>query len=1086
MNILLLDPSEEIIDFIDPDLCEIEETYEVGQVKSIKLTYKFTDFEEEKDKFKIGNKIFITNHSHLEDCLYLINTKVTQDLFDENQFVVEAEEVLVELVNAPVFTQNELKASNGFNYEDSNGKRIVTIDWNALSYWFGEYFNIGVIQELSRGKLNTITLRGSISRLQLLRDIETQTGNTFVTRYEKDVLNNTIHRYLDFLNPVSVKQWQLNIEYDFYVDYGDEGCFTSEEGGVPCEEDPDFEYEDDDFVKQDYSTLPENLTFRLTDGEKTLTTTDGEEIVRTAEELGITDTEHNVLIQLSYNGEGYGFTSYNKSYVYVDEHLTGEASNGYIPEWTLPSEYLDAVVPTGSYFEMYDTEHERVIYRTKIRYAIGVPQVDLLSFTDNINDIQLEIDETNTVKSTQPLFDNTTLSYSQMNSLITSWKNLEVEKAQVIPLTLSKFMIKADTLAHAEQQLGTWELDENYYVRYANPNDKKASTAADNEWEFYRATSYTRAPFHKISGDLDIYSDMKKADNEYVTTRTDQVCKRERGTHNKMGNISTKNENIYLIYNELAKNLKQNRYPAINLTVDVANLKNHHYNNYTIYDKVGIRLPGYKEVVTAQIQKTVKYLHEIGKNSVTLNNYSILDHGKQDVTYIDADGASWYYPHTKVIKMTLVNQDYDSEDPSSIQYPPNQMITFQLYSVEKSSKKLQKVYTKLTNSRGQASVTLKPDPGEYALDIVFGGSEEFLDCTLEIPITIGGYKPEAKKTTKKDKKKTKKTSKKKSKHKTQQIIKRKYYVYKYWDRWGRSPDKKTILAIGKSSAGAKDPKGCCKYYACEFINRCPTCGRATLAWGIGWAKGNYGTFTYPNGVKRGEGSSIEGGVYCMHCDADFSIFGADRKVGSHRRLTHYKHSKVTKGRKYIQSSKSIADKLKAGVLLKEKVKRIEVYQRQDNGAYISAGMPNSLRREARGVIKNKVGTAAAKAIAKYVARTTEWRNYMGFRHSATWVRRHRTGNCCDLARYTLALMDAGGLLKDYKLKFVHVTGGIGGHVFCRFTTKSTGRTRVVDPCKAWPLTWGHYVHGYGRLPGKEVKYTGWEQIKCPTCWIDGL
>ena len=64
--------------------------------------------------------------------------------------------------------------------------------------------------------MNRITVNGTMNRLNLLRSIEEQTGNRFVTRYEKDLLDNTIHRYLDFLNPVNVsKNWKLNIEYDF-------------------------------------------------------------------------------------------------------------------------------------------------------------------------------------------------------------------------------------------------------------------------------------------------------------------------------------------------------------------------------------------------------------------------------------------------------------------------------------------------------------------------------------------------------------------------------------------------------------------------------------------------------------------------------------------------------------------------------------------------------------------------------------------------------------------------------------------------------------------------------------------------------
>ncbi len=1067
MNIILLDPRGEIISFIDPDLCEIEETQEISQVKSIKMTYKFVDFEEEKYKFKIGNKIFVSNHPYIEDCLYVINTKLTEDLFGENQFVVPAEEVLVELLNAPVFTQNELVSANGFTYTDHNGKREVTIDWNALCYWFGDYFNIGVIQDVSKGKLKKMSITGTISRLQLLRDIESVTGNVFVTRYEKDVLTNTIHGYLDFLNPLSVKNWEMNIEYDFYIDYGDEGCFDGE--GNPTDEDPDFD--DTIFVgKNNYSTLPENMEFRVTNNETVL-------VSRTADEIGLTETDNDILIQLSYNGEGYGLTFNNKSYVYVDESRTCDASNGYVEEWSTPLSFYNATIPNGSYFEIYDLEHERVIYRTKIRYAIGMPQIDLLSFTDNINDIQLEIDETNTVQSTQPVLSIDSLTYSQMNTLINDWINFEVEKGEIIPLSLSKFMIKAETLTQARQQLGTVSKDDNYYARYYNPNDKKASSAENNEWEFYRAISYTRAPFTKRAGEIYISSEMNTGSNAYVTTRPDQNG-RDNVIHTKMGNISTKQENLFLIYNELANNLKQNQYPQLNLTVDVANLKDNEYNNYSIYDKVNIKVPGYKEFINAKIEKTVKYLHEIGKNTVTLSNYSINDHAQQDATYIDADNTSWYYPHTKNVTARLINQDYNSQDPQSIQYPPNQLISFQLYKVEKNSKKIQNVYNKITNEYGQASINLKIDPGDYTLNIVYGGSEEFLDSNLEINLTVGGYKPETKKNTKKQDKKTTQSSKRKTKQKTATTIKKGYWEYHYWDQWGRSPDKLTILAIGKISAGSKDPDvSYANYYACEFINKCPHCGKPTLAWGIHWAKGNYGKFLYPNGVKQGEGSSLEGGVYCQTCDADFSIFGADRGK-SHKHLTHYKKSKVTGGKKYVKSSRSAADKLKAGILLKEKIKRIEILQQQANGAWISKGMPNSLIKKARSIVGTKVGTKAAEKIVDYCAHKIDYSSYSEFHHSPTWVNRNKRGNCCDQARYCLALLDAAGLQKMYKLSFVHVTGGKGGHVFCRLTTRATGKTRVVDPCKTSPPgPWGHYVHGYGKLPGRETAYGGWNQVK---------
>ena len=228
VNIVILDNTENFIQFLDPELCEATESISENGLRSLKLEYKFQDAEEDKELFKIGNKIWISGDKRLKDCLYIINTKVETDFFDENCFTLEVEEVLVELNNAPIFTQNEITTQRGFTYNDTNGVREVTVDFNALNYWFGKYFNIGVIQQVTTGILQNITVSGTTTRMDLLRYIEECTGNVFVTRYEKDILTNTIHRYLDFLNPTTVKPWSFNIEYDFIEDEGGDGVFDSE------------------------------------------------------------------------------------------------------------------------------------------------------------------------------------------------------------------------------------------------------------------------------------------------------------------------------------------------------------------------------------------------------------------------------------------------------------------------------------------------------------------------------------------------------------------------------------------------------------------------------------------------------------------------------------------------------------------------------------------------------------------------------------------------------------------------------------------------------------------------------------------
>lgn len=165
--------------------------------------------------FKIGNKIAILGDEHIKDCLYVINTHVKEDLFKENSFSFDMEEVLVELNNAPLVSHTDF-SKNCFLTKTTNDELTVKVDWNSLNAWFGDYFNIGVVQDCLSDYASYIPFTGTMTRMSLLRLIEEETGNIFVTRYEKDCLENVIHCYLDFLNPINInRNWTLNLEYTF-------------------------------------------------------------------------------------------------------------------------------------------------------------------------------------------------------------------------------------------------------------------------------------------------------------------------------------------------------------------------------------------------------------------------------------------------------------------------------------------------------------------------------------------------------------------------------------------------------------------------------------------------------------------------------------------------------------------------------------------------------------------------------------------------------------------------------------------------------------------------------------------------------
>ena len=112
LTLVIMDINEDIIQFLDTDLVEIEETVEKGGLRTLKLEYIFQNFKEDKELFKIGNKLWLQGDKHLKDCLYVINTEVTENIYDENKFTVEFEEILVELNYAPLFHQNELNTKD--------------------------------------------------------------------------------------------------------------------------------------------------------------------------------------------------------------------------------------------------------------------------------------------------------------------------------------------------------------------------------------------------------------------------------------------------------------------------------------------------------------------------------------------------------------------------------------------------------------------------------------------------------------------------------------------------------------------------------------------------------------------------------------------------------------------------------------------------------------------------------------------------------------------------------------------------------------------------------------------------------------
>ncbi len=129
-----------------------------------------------------------------------------------------------------------------------------------------------------------------------------------------------------------------------------------------------------------------------------------------------------------------------------------------------------------------------------------------------------------------------------------------------------------------------------------------------------------------------------------------------------------------------------------------------------------------------------------------------------------------------------------------------------------------------------------------------------------------------------------------------------------YSKCGVSSDKKTIMAIGKPSTAAESSRWAYTYWKSVFKNRCPHCGHASLVWDIWWA-GKNTNYGYSSCRGNSEGGSVEGHIFCKHCDADYGVVGGNE----HYSWSNYKLTRVSGP---VRSSESEANKLKNGKMVK--------------------------------------------------------------------------------------------------------------------------------------------------------------------------
>lgn len=1114
-----MDKNEDFLQFLDPDLCTIEEEITYGGLRTLSLDYKFQDRVEDKELFKIGNKVWIQGDPNLTDCLYVINTEVKQDIFKENNFELELEEVLVELNYSIPFCQTEIGAnSNIFNTKSTNGKQEVVVDWNSLNYWFGEYFNIGVVQECISEYASRISVTGTVNRMDLLRNIEEETGNVFVTRYEKDVLDNTIHRYLDFLNPINCnKNWIWNMEYDFKdplniavcydengnVVKGDEDWevtrFENSKYGEESVEDGDDisdmdqydteagdEYdpenaEEYDFEKwrefiPDSNINPLNCVLRIVDKDENVYDADGERWTEgdsadplqwNCADLGMTDENYpSYLISIQKLRDTIGVSVNEKSFIVTG---IGGRTYSYLPEFNNLEyeEYIasDAELsyqkfPDDCYFEIYDSVNSQVLYRTKLDTQIGTVHEEILDFGVNLENISFNVDETSTYTAVAPVLNP--------NNNTGAGKELSRTDIDTIINRWKNLTIrKGDIIPMIVEKFNIEGTGSNPYQNAVSKlgtygvssnywiRPLKPTDNTQNDPKQYEF--YRAVAYWKAPYDKhrgEIYVETNKTGIEYDTINTRPDTRDER---TKIANPK------------------------------IGNTESSDEDIYAIYNQVALYLKEHEE---PKIDIEVDVANVQGN---TYNNYQLHDkvylklantrelltarvtktHKEaHDIAKNTVELSNYRAPNT----IKTVPQTTHIEAPNvDITYPKSKKLTIQLFNDDYDSQSetsirypvgklitftLYKKENGQSTNTGKAYTKLTDAYGRATINLKYDPGDYEMDVHFygdeEFEESSLTIRIHVSGTIEKPVAKTNKTENK-TKTKTVKTNKAKYktkVVKKYWTKCGLSPDKKHRKIVSIARPSSADS------YKYKYRQLWKTvfknyCPNCKRWGGLRFDGGSKNRCITSSNYGHPWKDDVQYEHEITCIYCDSDYCGVTGQEKSNAHISRLKTVEKPK-----KSSQTDYNRLVKGKLLYDKkTVKVKVKKVTDNKKRktLAKGISKKVKQQALKIVGNKTGYAAMKEIVKFMDNKIHYHKHYNFQWSAATCLSKRAANCCDGTRLFFELCDAAGLTEYYNFYYVHVQCPKWGHVYAIVETKKTKKWVYVDVSSDSHGCWGYVV-----------------------------
>lgn len=1017
MNVILLDGDEDFIKWLNPEKLEIVENEEQYALSTLTITYPLSDtIRSDINDFKAGNKLWITGATGLRDCLYVINEVVDNDLWKENSISLTVEDVLVELNYTPLITMADIPTKS------------VTINSTHLNEWFGNWYNIGTVETGLTN--NTISLNGSMTRMELLRLIEEETGNVFLTEYktldsDDESFNpynpNMIQRTLHFVRPYNAGTAKNNI---IDLSYNAENIiYSADESDSYRAIAPVMKYdENSETSRNDFITLINSF--------KNLEVVKGSQVPMILTEA-TTAKIHPLRNEGQYGTNYWRRTPGSESYHWFSDLLKYGGTVTAANSKTLMGSASATSTNKGKFFSC---NADGTYY-----YWNGSSQVSL------------------TCKAGDQWLSNGSSWGKYSND--TNWTAHSVKYVQAEALWEAPF---------------TKHKGEFYVSDY------------DNDTKINYKAIFSRPDYDNPLDEVTVEADTSETPEDGTGTEEDTLTK-----HNtpKIGTVETSDLNEFLIYNDCCMTLKEKRYPTIDLEVDIKDLDP--TNSYNIFDTVNVKIPTFDNLVNATVVKTEKNPHKLGDNSISLASSEV--NGRVNLgtphfeikNLIEKENNSFTFSGKLLEQvagetviggetvLTLEDMPVANKWVSIAVIKPDSTVTTHTKTIKQTVKTTNKTsyydkYGRTPSKDLVCGIGLKSagkDTGKYGTWYKGVFKNYCPHCKKSGGIYWGWnrtntYNPITKKN----------WTYKKNGAKVEGEFSCGYcgadYSVQGHEKINGSNYKLTKHSLSTSSKtnATKLVNGKLVYSnkTTKTTNN-PGSTKTSTATSSGWTK-LYTAKTNSNGVfsLKMKLAGMEDKNYTIRC-----TFGGDsfyNTCTSDCTLTiPTKEVYKTVYEKSTSSGGGSSSKVTT-----QAIKRGSSNTNCTNLKRQSGVVSKTVINKAKEIVGTKKGTSAVKALANYVAKNIKYEYKNNFYQSPSKTLSRKKGNCCCKTDLFLQMMEACNLLHaqggDFYVKYVHPSG----HVLALVRHKDSSSGVYVDCTQNNP--WGNYARSYNPHGAKTTSY----------------